>query len=235
MIVPPHFQQWFSSPDAVNLTVIGLVIGTSALAAERKYAHAVILGCVLAMVTINYPRYKSLEKPTGAAAAAAPAPAPADSADDVKADDNADGASDAKVDSKALVQPFVNFDAAQEYDDAVHEDLIRTDDQGLKLDEAAVHARTVLETESNSLTGQSKYIFDQKFTPTKYQVHQPVISTTFDEKVNDAYEKQPTAKGLQELLARQSFYDSIASGGDMNPRMNPGLKTMAYLTASANQ
>lgn len=211
-------MHWSDNSDVINIAIISLVLGTGALAGAKKYALSVIVGCALIMVTLNTSKRQNLLVPTGGAD-----PAPSTE------DPNPDAIDDIVVvdEDKGKPRPIADFAKGRDYDDAVHENVIRSEDPGLSVDN---HVVTVLEDQSQSMTGQSKYMFDQKFTPLPSQMYKPVISTSFSDQKKG--ERQPTAKGLQELLARQQFYDTMASGGDIEPRVPSGIQTMRYLASS---
>lgn len=212
---------WLNRQDAFNGIAIASTIVIAVLAGQKKYAEATIIACVVVMINLNLDTL-SAYLPSGADDAA---PTVVD----------VDGtANDPPPVTKLPDTVKVNFSAARNYDDAAHESIIRAEEPAFVLNTDTT-ALAVDDKDSDLLHGQSKTIFENKFTRLPHQIHKPVISTRFDDvdtKSIAAKEQQPPAQNLQELLARQSFYNSIASGGDMLPRVAPGIHTMLYLASS---
>ena len=81
--------------------------------------------------------------------------------------------------------------------------------------------------EGPSLSGQSKYRFEQQFTLLPHQRSHVTVATPVEGP------SRPSAQAIEENESRNSFYQSMASGGDMAIRKASGLHTLDYLCASA--
>jgi len=92
--------------------------------------------------------------------------------------------------------------------------------------EQVIHPKVHLGPE---LMGQSKYRFDKQFELLPHQRAQVIITTPVDGSAAPAAATQFVVRAE----ARDRFFSTLASGGDLLPRRAPGLHTLDYLCASA--
>lgn len=186
------------------------------LVSERKIAHAVLLGCAVSMYLIQDSSRSTqpLLKPSQAVISVVQA---------------LGATADTAVDTEQA-PPVISSPAAAAAASPAESQIMHLDDAvSGSLSQSAEMLVAVPEVHpivaDGELTGMSKVIFDNAFTPMPHQVYRPVVSTSFDGPAGPVSDKQQQA-----LNSRNEFYKSIASGGDIQGKGPPGIQTMNYLT-----
>lgn len=182
---------------------IGFIValGSGVLFAQKRVSEAVLLCCIFVIYSMQTERQLLLTNKQGAAAAV------------VVPEDKA---APSTVNT-TVVEHHVSKGSE---DDAVKDSVEQSDEVLTEVPKVEPIP------ESSDLSGKSKFMFDNQFTLLKHQASKPLISATFEK----TSEPIVSAQSLDEVQSKQSFYDTIASGGDVQTRIPPGLSTLEYLS-----
>lgn len=207
--------------DLKRISGLAAALGLGVLVGERRYSTAVVAGCLAFLVYINthhLERRMDLQRASLGAIPLVPRAAPAAAPVSETTTIPVPAPSAAPAPASAPLE----YEHVRPFDDAVHESVTHSQDPGLNIE------RGSSPWSERYLTGTSKAVLDNRFVAVPRRTFRPVISTELDDGPQDF----PDA-GAERLLSRQSFFDEIASGGDVQTRVPPGMHALMYLSASA--